>query len=158
MKKKKQTKMELPFLFLGLACVCLVMIFCFSSQTFSQSNTLSGYLANSICRLLEKGHFRVPDSQNINLIIRKCAHFTEYFLLGLCLSCFSFFRREHFLKKGILCVTLLSFLFACSDEIHQIFVSARTASFWDVLLDTGGAFFAALLLNLLLKRRKRTKS
>ena len=36
--------------------------------------------------------------------------------------------------------------YACLDEIHQAFVASRTATPWDSLLDSIGAFFAYLAL------------
>lgn len=40
---------------------------------------------------------------------------------------------------------LVSFLYACSDELHQFFVGGRSASFRDVLIDSTGACIGILL-------------
>ena len=45
----------------------------------------------------------------------------------------------------------LSFLYACTDEIHQIFVPGRSAQFRDVLIDTLGASFGATITYLTIK-------
>jgi VanZ family protein len=161
-KKSMQKERELSVFFFVLCCACLVMIFRFSSQTSNQSNTLSGRLSGAVCDFLEKERLMPPGEkeryyQNINFFLRKCAHFTEYFLLGLCLSLFFHYRRRFFPRKTAAWVLLLSFLFACGDEIHQIFVSARTPAMRDVFIDTAGAFFAVLLLYALLKGRRNRK-
>ena len=46
---------------------------------------------------------------------------------------------------------LFSFLYACTDEIHQIFVPGRSAQFRDVLIDTLGASFGATITYLTIK-------
>ena len=52
----------------------------------------------------------------------------------------------------------LSFLYAITDEIHQIFVPGRSAQFRDVLIDTLGASFGCLLIHALLTLFTRLKS
>ena len=41
---------------------------------------------------------------------------------------------------------VLCFLYACSDEFHQLFVPDRAGLFTDVLVDTAGAVIALLVL------------
>ena len=55
------------------------------------------------------------------------------------------------LKYALAMSILLSFLYACTDEIHQIFVPGRSAQFRDVLIDTLGASFGTLIAYLILK-------
>jgi len=71
----------------------------------------------------------------------KVGHFVGYSVLGLTL-----FRG--FSLSGLdneFYPTIISFLYACSDELHQNFVAGRSGSFSDVLLDTSAAFIAVLL-------------
>ena len=71
----------------------------------------------------------------------KVGHFVGYAVLGLML-----FRG--FSLSGIdneFYPTITSFLYACSDELHQQFVAGRSGSFSDVLLDTSAAFAAVIL-------------
>jgi VanZ family protein len=78
---------------------------------------------------------------------RKCAHVTEYAVLGLLL--WRAFRSIQLLRSK----SLLAFaavlagcsLFAASDEFHQTFVKSRTPSVHDVLLDVGGALLGLLI-------------
>lgn len=46
---------------------------------------------------------------------------------------------------------LFSFLYACTDELHQIFVPGRSAQFRDVLIDTLGASFGIAITYLTIK-------
>ena len=69
-------------------------------------------------------------------IVRKTAHFSEYFILYcLTLNVFRFYSNN---KKIKLYCLIVVFLYACTDEIHQYFVPGRAMAFKDVLIDTSG--------------------
>ena len=55
------------------------------------------------------------------------------------------------IKHPLAISILLSFLYAITDEIHQIFVPGRSAQFRDVLIDTLGASFGATITYLTIK-------
>jgi VanZ family protein len=82
----------------------------------------------------------------IHFTLRKIGHFTEYAILAALL-----WRalRGTFTAtgKGTVAagVLLITAAFAASDEFHQSFVSTRTASAHDVMIDCTGAFAAVLL-------------
>ncbi len=73
-----------------------------------------------------------------DFILRKIAHAIEYFILTFLL--YRAFRGSF--NIGILQFFVypatLSFFYAVSDEFHQSFVSGRSASIRDVLIDTIG--------------------
>jgi len=84
----------------------------------------------------------------IHYFIRKGAHFSEYFVF-----CVLLYRGVSGGRKGWRWSWGLAALFCAAgysamDEIHQAFVVGRTASAYDSLLDSVGAFaaFAALWL------------
>jgi VanZ family protein len=82
----------------------------------------------------------------ILVITRKCAHVTEYAVLALLLwralrSVPAVRAKTLILFGGVL---LGCALFAASDEFHQTFITSRTASIRDVLLDIGGAILGLL--------------
>ena len=54
-------------------------------------------------------------------------------------------------KYALAMSIFLSFLYACTDELHQIFVPGRSAQFRDVLIDTLGASFGAIITYLIIK-------
>jgi len=84
-------------------------------------------------------------------LVRKCGHAGGYGLLGLALWR-GWWRRPVFTRKEpwplerLPVPLLLVALYACSDEWHQSLVPSRSASVWDVVLDTLGAAVALLLL------------
>ena len=84
-----------------------------------------------------------------SFIVRKAAHFSEYmilFFLG-----FNLLRHYINSKKIFLYAILVVFLYACSDEFHQLFVIGRAGQFKDVLIDTSGGVFGAAITFILLK-------
>ena len=83
----------------------------------------------------------------ILVVVRKCAHVTEYAVLALLL--WRALRSIPTLraKMSISCTAALlaCALFAASDEFHQTFVKSRTPSVRDVLLDVAGALVGLLI-------------
>lgn len=146
---------------LVLSVLFAVMIFRFSAQNAEISGNSSEELTEKIIQIF------VPtfDSANpsdegmfltIEAVIRKLAHFTEYFLLGasLCLFFLTFrWKKPYYLilPGGV------TALYAISDEIHQAFVPGRGPSVADVLLDTFGGLCGAILILLILYIWQRIK-
>lgn len=98
------------------------------------------------------------DAEVSELVVRKVAHFAEYFLLGA-LSCFAAWQyalrgKQYICAGGCAAVAII-------DETIQSFVSGRDGNAADVLIDTSGAVCAIaviLLLIFLIKRRKEKNS
>ena len=130
----------------------MILIFVFSSQageTSSENNKfviyafkLLGLDLNSIL-----GTFS-------DFLVRKAAHFTEYFILYILL-----YRAINTKKTGGIKVfigsILIVFLYACSDEFHQAFVPGRGPAFRDVLVDTCGGLTAFLITYICVTLKKR---
>ena len=83
----------------------------------------------------------------ILVVVRKCAHVTEYAVLALLL--WRALRNVPVLSTKTLmvfgAVLLGCALFAASDEFHQTFVKSRTPSVRDVLLDVMGALLGLFI-------------
>ena len=98
--------------------------------------------------------FLSPDSPNGHYIIRKCAHFSIFFLLGA-ESCYLF----HMICKNKILLRSIAIAAAVAsiDESIQRFIPGRHGCLSDVLLDISGAATGMILLYLgytLLKRNK----
>jgi VanZ family protein len=90
----------------------------------------------------------------IHYFIRKSAHFTEYFVF-----CLLLYRGVRLGRAGWRWTWGIAALFCAAaysvlDEIHQAFVASRTASAYDSLLDSIGAFAAFAALWLWFRRRR----
>ncbi len=130
----------------------MLVIFLFSSQTAkkseSNSDEFASYIIDVVAKISKK---EITESRKKELIretrfyVRKTAHFTLYFILNILVygTCRSFRMK---IKYSFLFSVFFCFLFACTDEYHQLFVDARTGQFIDVLIDTGGAFTSCLLI------------
>jgi VanZ family protein len=91
-----------------------------------------------------------------HIILRKLAHLTEYFISGLLL--FRAFRNGSDKKREWLWAIsslLVVVIIAASDEFHQSFVSARTASLVDVGIDIFGGFIAQGVSLLMFQRQQQ---
>lgn len=86
--------------------------------------------------------------------VRKCAHFTIYFILGLC---FISLLKEYMVidRRSIIYTIIFVAIYACSDEIHQLFVSGRSGELLDVFIDTSGGFIGSLVYKLIYDRRRK---
>jgi VanZ family protein len=138
------------------AIIWACIIFTLSTDSFSSDNT-SSYIGPILHWL-----FRSLSAEQIDMIhhyIRKTAHFSEYFIFYLLL-----FRGVRSDRQGWrwtwgLAALAIAAGYSALDEIHQAFVISRTASPWDSLLDSVGAFVASIVVFLwYFSKRRRTSS
>ncbi len=105
-------------------------------------------------------------SINLNIVltnglVRKLAHFSEYFVLGflLCSTLFSYTWR---LKLSLLFAPLCGIVVSVLDELSQTFSEGRTPQITDVVIDFFGVITAVLITSLLIFlifiRRKKDKN
>jgi len=78
-----------------------------------------------------------------NFIIRKSAHFLEYMILGL--FGFNVLRLYYPVKQVSIITIVFIFIYACSDEIHQLFVPGREGAIRDVFIDTCGGITSVVI-------------
>jgi VanZ family protein len=111
------------------------VIFYMSSRNGSDSSNMSMFLVHALERLIialfGRLIFPVPEQ-----LVRKAAHVFEYLVLGILLL--SGFFSEKTPRRSIIYALLAGALYAISDETHQIFIPGRTASPFDVGIDTVG--------------------
>ncbi len=129
-----------------LIIVTVLAIWIHSAMPASVSSRESSSVMNFIRPVLELFVGRGNVSEHL---VRKLAHFTEYFVLGVELS----FRK----KKKFLNGLIIAFVVAFLDETIQIFSAGRSAQITDVWLDMSGVLTASLLCKLLClgKRNQR---
>ena len=130
-------------------------IFWMSTGTFSSDNT-SAVIEPLLLLLMPWLSSQRLDV--IHEIIRKCAHLTEYFVLGLLL--FRAFRSGSSpsrMLRWTLSAGIVVLLYAASDEFHQSFVGSRTPALHDVVIDVAGGVLAqgAAILYFRLKSSSR---
>jgi VanZ family protein len=127
------------------------MIFVMSTDMFSAPHTAS--ILEPLLRWL-KPSLTAEQFAAIHHIIRKCAHFTEYFVF-----CLLLYRAVRGARTGWRWIWGITALFLAAgysvlDEIHQAFVASRGASAYDSLLDSTGAFVALVVIWLWFRLRR----
>lgn len=83
-------------------------------------------------------------TKNLNPPLRKCMHASVYLVLAILVANALIVGKTK-IKYTLILSLLISFLYACSDEIHQLFVPGRSGEFRDVLIDTGGALIGIFI-------------
>jgi len=104
---------------------------------------------------------RMPEDQveEIIFLARKCAHLTEYAILGWLI--WRVFRKPSrndlrpWVWREAARALFLVLVYAASDEFHQLYVPSRQASIVDVLIDTAGGAAGLLFVWALGRVRKR---
>jgi VanZ family protein len=119
------------------------VIFSLSTDTFSSEHT--GSILEPILRRIVPG-MSAELFNSIHNFIRKSAHFAEYFVF-----CLLLYRGVRGARKGWRWTWGVAALggaagYSILDEIHQAFVASRTASAYDSVLDSTGAFVAFAVL------------
>ena len=119
-------------LVLAWTLLILWMLFIFIMSSFNgvMSSNQSGSIATLIYNI-----FNISDTEKVSFIVRKCAHVSEFFILGiLVINLVSKYNVKHiYLISFIICV-----LYASSDEFHQLFVPGRSGQVTDIFIDMIG--------------------
>jgi len=89
----------------------------------------------------------------IHHLIRKTAHFCEYFVFYLLLLHAVHGVRKQWQWSSAVIAWAIAAVYSCLDEFHQSFVASRGASPWDSLLDSIGAAVAMFGVYLFLRYR-----
>lgn len=118
------------------------LIFVLSNDTAEESSKKSdGLIVRCVQDIIKRDLSTKEKEKVLKYLVkpvRKSAHFFLYFVLGiLIINLFKSF--ELFNYKTILIAVLLCFLYACSDEIHQLFIKGRSCEVRDILIDTIGS-------------------
>ena len=134
------------------------LIFYFSHQPSVQSDGVSNGLMSKIIDIVEviiSHDFNEVEIENIYrygiIPIRKCAHLSIYFVLGILIY---LLVNQYSLidKKMIITSILFCIFYACSDEIHQLFVFGRSGEVKDVFIDTIGSLLGIFITSRILKK------
>lgn len=128
-----------------------IVIFSFSGQNGEQSGGLSRKVAGVLVDTADKLNIiEVNDDnreiyiENCQFPIRKTAHMTEYAILGM-LVLTALIIDGVILKAAVYISVFITFLCACTDEFHQLFVPGRSGQFTDVLIDTTGCIIGVVI-------------
>lgn len=132
-----------------LSIFIMIIIFKFSNQQGDISYGISYKVTNLLESLKISEHIPLINN-SLSYTVRKIAHITLYFILGILISSSTIFIMK--LKKTqikgytiFLISSTICFVYACLDEFHQTFIDGRTGKFSDVGVDTIG-FITSILI------------
>ncbi len=92
----------------------------------------------------------------LNAPLRKVVHAVVYIVLALLIgvAC-KIYNSKKWMYISFPIV--ISFLYACTDELHQRFVSERSGKVSDILIDTCGAVIGMLILQVVIVIKNKIK-
>ena len=135
----------------------MIVIFSFSSADANKSTGTSDKVITTMIEIKDKiTNNETPNNEkeiivkNLSFYIRKIAHITEYLILGFLM----FNLLKQYSVTNIYYAIGLSILYSCTDEFHQLFISGRSGSIRDVLIDSIGTLIGTYLYKLLFIKNK----
>lgn len=125
-----------------LLIVWMIFIFYMSNKSGTESSAQSNFIYNVIkyMGMNLSGWFEEVSI----VIIRKGAHFLEYMILYI-LS-YNLIKRYTKCKTIYIYPLIIVFLYACTDEFHQLFIQGRAGKFTDICIDTIGGTFGLVVI------------
>ncbi|MBP3626901.1 MAG: VanZ family protein [Clostridia bacterium] len=153
-----------------LTLAIMILIFSMSSQVAKVSNKTSGGLIEKVLNVVYPNFENLQTEEKENIIsnfqyvVRKTAHFSIYFALGICvlMSIITYCNLRLYVRivlSGIICI-----IYAASDELHQLYVAGRSCELFDVFIDAIGSILGILIgyflyrLMLIYIRKKRREN
>lgn len=117
----------------ALTIMWMIVIFLMSNEIADVSSLRS----DDIVRTIQSIGVSAP-ADLLTFLVRKAAHISAYFVLGILL--FNLLKEYDLgVKKMIFASIAIAMLYACTDELHQMYVPGRSGEVRDVLIDTAGA-------------------
>ena len=135
----------------GLVVLYLMFIFGNSMRSGEVSGSLSMEIAETVAGILKRFNIAVNDFHSLHYFIRKRAHFSEFFILGLLVQRVN--SRQPLMKNEKL-VFLLFLLTGFADEFIQLFAQERAGKITDSLIDCSG-YISGWVIVMLIKKAYR---
>ncbi len=144
-------------IFTLLTIIWMGIIFTFSNQKSVTSTNSSQSLIKStiinVYKLFNNDATKEEVDNIVNILdvpVRKMCHFMEYLILAV----FVLFMLKSYGITNLYLTILICFIYACTDEFHQLFVLGRSGNIVDILIDTFGSTVFVLLYRYVLKNNK----
>lgn len=126
-------------IFFTLSFLVTIFIFENSLEVASASDKKSMFFVEF---LINNFSFIFKNEVITNSIIRKVAHFLEFFMQGCFLSAAIFSFNYH---KNAIYTLFLGLLTACIDEFIQLFVEGRAGLVSDIFIDFSGTVLSVII-------------
>lgn len=150
-------------IFLILAILWMAIIFSFSAknadESTRESNAVGMFLGSIVYSDFEEWTEEEQQAfaETWDHPVRKCAHMTEYAILGFFLVGAGYDGREK--CRSVVGRSLgIAIFYAATDELHQYFVPGRACMFTDVCIDSVGALLGILFATIILVSFEHSQS
>lgn len=133
----------------------VLFIFSNSVKTGTASTQMSDPITNDFYSIFTK--LGLPITANtVSLIIRKLAHFIQFFVYSILLSFSIYYKAKKFSDYTFM-ILFIGLATGVVDEFLQTFVVGRSGDVRDVLIDFSG-FLVAFLVFGMLEKNSNTKT
>ncbi len=156
--KNLDTKKQIKIFKILLILIWMIVIFMFSNEKGAKSTSTSRKVTEAIVQTVSSKSIEEnePIIVSLDKVIRKLAHYTIYTIGGIVI--FNYAKTtEKTKKEKILYSIAFGACYAITDEIHQFFVSGRSARIFDVGIDTLGVITGILIYLAIMKIIETTK-
>ena len=148
------------WILLVLVILWMGVIFYYSNMVSYKSDETSDKVIDSTVLKIAK-YFKsdLTEEQEYNIYrysvypVRKYAHVIEYLILYilvfLYIDCYNISTRNKLIYAFCICL-----VYACSDEIHQLFVPGRTGRVIDIFIDSIGSLIGLVLFYFIKNKKK----
>ena len=155
MTENRMKRKKTGIIWLIFTIIWMSVIFSFSAKKAVESEGMSHSVGKEIGRLIVPQFTSWSEERQeqfakmIDFPVRKCAHASEYAVLGvLMLGTAYSFSAERGKKNRLLC-WCAGTAYAATDEFHQLFVPGRSCQFRDVCIDSAGILTGIVLFSMI---------
>lgn len=144
--KKFDKKTQIKILKIILIVAWMVIVFSFSNQGGTKSSNTSRKVTVAVVQTISDKSIEEnePLIEKVDKVIRKLAHYTIYTIGGFLIMNYAYTTGKR-PKEKIFYSIAFGAGYAITDELHQFFVSGRSARIFDVGIDTLGVATGVLM-------------
>lgn len=156
--RKFDKKTQIKIIKIILIIVWMGIVFGFSNQRGTKSSNTSRKVTVAVIQAVSDKTIEEnePLIENAEKVIRKLAHYTIYTIGGFLIMNYAY-TTSHKTKEKVFYSIAFGAGYAVTDELHQFFVSGRSARVFDVCIDTLGVITGIAIYFLIMKAIKVVK-
>lgn len=148
MNNNKETLIVKRILKIILLISWMILIFMLSHQ----NGSISSKQSDTVLKFIPRNF--VSNEMILITMVRKLAHIVEYFVLFVLI----YTNIKEYKSKNLYKLSFtLSLLYSSFDEFHQVFITDRSGSIIDVLIDAIGIIIACILIKYINSKRIKFK-
>ena len=144
--KKFDKKTQIKIFKIILIVIWMAIVFSFSNQGGTKSGNTSRKVTVAVVQVISDKPIEEnePLIEKVDKVIRKLAHYTIYTIGGFLIMNYAY-TTDKKPKEKVIYSILFGAGYAVTNELHQFFVSGRSARIFDVGIDTLGVITGILI-------------